>query len=242
MEFKTGLKMSIAGILAMTAWSAQADYQCNANPQDDVVIKPQTVQVVGASGNLLITPNGDVTLNGKQPTLSAKQRQEAIDYQAALRRDLPWIDQGATAHLEKGRVAMDKVIVEKLGSDSNVRNRLTTLNTQLKQQMNRIIEHRSDGLTYHYKAVEQVKEDGRRILEQSMGGVMQDSLNEMGVKQATSGGNPLQAVMGNLGGLQQAVQNEWSKQEQDFKTFGDDVCKRVTSLDTQHKTLLASLK
>ena len=242
MEFKTGLKMSIAGLLAMTAWSAQADYQCSVNPQDDVVIKPQTVQVVGASGNLLITPNGDVTLNVKQPTLSAKQRQEAIDYQAALRRDLPWIDQGATAHLEKGRVAMDKVIVEKLGSDSNVRNRLTTLNTQLKQQMNRIIEHRSDGLTYHYKAVDQVKEDGRRILEQSMGGVMQDSLNEMGVKQATSGGNPLQAVMGNLGGLQQAVQNEWSKQEQDFKNFGDDVCKRVTSLDTQHKTLMASLK
>lgn len=242
MEFRSGLKLSIAALLAMTAWSAQADYQCNVNPKDDVVIKPQTVQVVGDSGNLLITPNGDVTNNGKEVTLSAKQRQEAIDYQAALRRDLPWIDQGATAHLEKGRVAMDRVIVDQLGTDSNVRNRLTTLNTQMKQQMNRIIEHRSDGLTLHHKAIDQVKEDGRRILEQSMGGVMQDSLNEMGVKQATSGGNPLQAVMGNLGGLQQAVQNEWSKQEQEFKTFGDDVCKRVTSLEAQHKTLLADIK
>ncbi|GBU12930.1 hypothetical protein AwEntero_15310 [Enterobacterales bacterium] len=242
MEFKTGSKLGVAALLAMTAWSAQADYQCNVNPQDDVVITPQNVQVIGANSSLQITPNGDVTQNGNALTLSAKQRQEAIDYQASLRRDLPWIDQGATAHLEKGRVAMDKVIVQQLGSESNVRNRLTTLDTQLKQQMNRILEHRPDGLTFHHKAVEQVKQDGQHILEQSMGGVMQDSLNEMGVKQVTSGSNPLQAMMGNLGGLQQAVQNEWSKQEQDFKKFGDDVCNRVKALDKQHKTLLADLK
>lgn len=242
MEFKTVSKLGVAALLAMTTWSAQADYQCDVNPQDDVVIKPQNVQVIGASGSLLITPNGDVSQNGKEITLSAKQRQEAIDYQASLRRELPWIDQGATAHLEKGRIALDRVIVQQLGSESNVRNRLTTLDTQLKQQLNRIIEHRTDGLTFHHQAVEQVKQDGRRILEQSMGGVMQDSLNEMGIKQATSGGNPLQAVMGNLGGLQQAVQNEWSKQEQEFKAFGDDVCNRVKKLDKQHKTLLADLK
>ena len=56
--------------------------------------------------------------------------------------------------LEKARAALDKVIVKELGSNSNVRNRLTTLNGQLKQQMNRIIEHRSDGLTFHHKAID----------------------------------------------------------------------------------------
>ena len=51
--------------------------------------------------------------------------------------------------------------------------------------------------------------------------MLQDSLNEMGVKQAAnSGGNPLQAIMGNLGGLQKAIQNEWNNQEQDFQNFG----------------------
>lgn len=243
MLVKTGfVKASVAALLALTAWSAQADYQCAVQPKEDVIIKPQTVQVVGSSGDLLITPNGNVTLNGKDLTLSAKQRQEAIDYQASLRRDLPWIDQGATAHLEKGRVAVDRVIVNKLGSDSNVRNRLVTLDKQLKEQMNLIIEHRADGLTFHHKAVDQVKQNGQKLMEQTMGGVMQDSINEMGLKQATSGGNPLQAMMGNLGGLQQAVQEEWNKQEKEFKAFGDDVCKRVTALDTQHKTLLADLK
>lgn len=94
------------------------------------------------------------------------------------------------------------MIVKELGSNSNVRNRLTTLNGQLKQQMNRIIEHRSDGLTFHHKAIDRVEQDGRNIVQQSMGGVLQDSLNEMGVKQAAnSGGNPLQAIMGNLGRL-----------------------------------------
>ncbi|CAI0795985.1 DUF2884 domain-containing protein [Serratia ficaria] len=235
---KTGL-----ALLLLTASQAHAEYQCSVKPQDDVIISPQNVQVTGASGNLQISPDGDVTRDGQALSLNDSQRQKAFSYQSALRKELPWIDNGAQQHLEKARVALDKVIVKELGSDSNVRNRLTTLNGQLKQQMNRIIEHRSDGLAFHHKAVDQVEQDGRNIVQQSMGGVLQDSLNEMGVKQATnSGGNPLQAIMGNLGGLQKAIQNEWNNQEQDFQNFGRDVCNRVTGLETQRKDLLNALK
>ncbi|KAB7895329.1 DUF2884 family protein [Rouxiella sp. S1S-2] len=239
---KSGLKHGLVGLIALTALQAHAEFQCSAKPQDDIVIKPQTVQVVGASGNLLISPNGDLTQNGKAVSLTAKQRQEAIDYQAALRRDLPWIDQGAKAHLEKARVAMDGVIVKQLGADSNVRNRLTTLDGQLKQQMNRIIEHRSDGLTFHHQAIDKVQQDGQHLVEQTMGGVMQDSMNEMGTRQVTSGGNPLQAMMSNLGGLQQAVQAEWKRQQSEFEGFGHSVCNRVTSLEEQRRELLADIK
>ncbi|MGO2464398.1 MAG: DUF2884 domain-containing protein, partial [Serratia proteamaculans] len=225
---KTGL-----ALLLLTASQAHAEYQCSVKPQDDVIISPQNVQVTGASGNLQISADGDVTRNGQALSLNDSQRQKAFSYQSALRKELPWIDNGAQQHLEKARVALDKVIVKELGSDSNVRNRLTTLNGQLKQQMNRIIEHRSDGLTFHHKAIDQVEQDGRNLVQQSMGGVLQDSLNEMGVKQAAnSGGNPLQAIMGNLGGLQKAIQNEWNNQEQDFQNFGHDVCNRVTGLET----------
>lgn len=229
-------------VLMLTAWQVQADYQCSVKPQDDVIISPQSVQVVGASGNLQISPDGDVTRNGKTLTLTDAQRQQAFRYQTALRKDLPWIDQGAQQRLEKARVSLDKVIVQQLGSNSNVRNRLTTLNEQLKQQMSRIIEKRSDGLTFHHKAIDEVEKDGRQLVQQSMGGVLQDSLNEMGVKQATSGGNnPLQAIMGNLGGLQQAIQNEWNNQEQDFQQFGHEVCGRVTALEQQRRDLLKAL-
>lgn len=235
---KTGL-----ALLLLTASQAHAEYQCSVKPQDDVIISPQNVQVTGASGNLQISADGDVTRNGQALSLNDNQRQKAFSYQSALRKELPWIDNGAQQHLEKARVALDKVIVKELGSDSNVRNRLTTLNGQLKQQMNRIIEHRSDGLTFHHKAIDQVEQDGRNLVQQSMGGVLQDSLNEMGVKQAAnSGGNPLQAIMGNLGGLQKAIQNEWNNQEQDFQNFGHDVCNRVTGLETQRKDLLNALK
>ncbi|KFK93398.1 MULTISPECIES: DUF2884 domain-containing protein [unclassified Serratia (in: enterobacteria)] len=230
-------------LLLLTASQAHADYQCSVRPQDDVIISPQTVKVVGASGNLLITPDGDVTRNGQELSLNDTQRQKAFSYQSALRKDLPWIEQGAQQRLEKARVSLDNIIVQQLGSGSNVRNRLTTLNTQLKQQMNRIIEQRSDGLTFHHKAIAQVEQDGRNLVQQSMGGVLQDSLNEMGIKQAANAnGNPLQALMGNLGGLQQAIQSEWSKQERDFQSFGNDVCNRVTALETQRKNLINSLK
>ncbi|CQD43975.1 DUF2884 domain-containing protein [Yersinia mollaretii] len=230
-------------ILMLTAGQVQAEYQCSVKPQDDVIISPQSVQIVGVSGNLQISPDGDVIRNGKTLVLTDAQRQQAFRYQTALRKDLPWIDQGAQQRLEKARVSLDKVIVKELGSNSNVRNRLTTLNDQLKQQMSRIIEKRSDGLTFHHQAIDQVEKDGRQLVQQSMGGVLQDSLNEMGVKQATSGAgnNPLQAIMGNLGGLQQAIQNEWNNQEQDFQQFGHEVCGRVTSLEQQRKDLLKSL-
>lgn len=233
-------KMALLAALIAVAGRAQADYQCSVKPQDDVVISPQNVQVVGASGNLLISPQGDVQRNGKAESVDTATRQKAIDYQAALRRDLPWVDEGARSRLEKGRVALDKVVVEKLGPDSKVRSRLTTLDGQLKQQMNRIIEHRSDGLTFHHQAIDDVRQDGERLVQSALGGVLQDSLNEMGTKQ-TSGNNPLQAMLGNLGGLQQAIQAEWSNQEADFQNFGHAVCNKVTALEQQRKGLMAGL-
>jgi len=231
-------------ILLLTAAVSQAQaaaYQCNVKPKDDIFILSNSVQVVGASGNLEISPTGDITRNGQALQLTSSQRQQAVEYQSALRKQLPWIDQGAQQHLEKARVALDKVIVQQLGSSSNVRNRLTTLDGQLKQQMNRILEHRPEGLAFHHQAIAQVEQDGRNIVQQSMGGVVQDSLNEMGVKQASSGNNPLQALMGNLGGLQQAIQNEWNGQEQEFTAFGKDVCQRVTKLEQQRAELVKTL-
>jgi len=236
------IRKALVVALLLAAGQAQAAYECSVKPQDDVVIKPQSVQVVGANGNLVISPDGNVQFNGKQVDVDAATRQKAIDYQNALRRDLPWIDQGATQRLEKGRVALDKVIVDKLGSDSNVRSRLTSLDSQLKQQMNRIIEHRSDGLTFHHQAIDQVRQDGERLVQNAMGGVVQDSLNEMGKKPSAGSDNTLQAIMGNLGGLQQAIQAEWRNQEQDFQNFGHEVCNRVITLETQRKGVLAAVK
>nr|WP_154324549.1 DUF2884 domain-containing protein [Pantoea sp. 201603H] len=235
------IRKALVAALLLTASQAQAAYECSVKPQDDVVITPKNVQVVGASGNMVISPEGNVQFNGKSVEVDTATRQKAIDYQAALRRDLPWIDQGATQRLEKGRAALDKVIVDKLGSGSKARSRLTTLDTQLKQQMNRIIEHRSDGLTFHHQAIDQVRQDGERLVQGALGGLVQDSLNELGSQQGGKSDNPLQAIMGNLGGLQQAVQAEWRTQEQDFQNFGREVCNRVTSLETQRKEVQTRL-
>ncbi|MDU7866292.1 MAG: DUF2884 domain-containing protein [Pantoea sp.] len=235
------MRKALLAVLLVAATQAQAAYECSVKPQDDVVITPLIVQVVWTNGNLQISSQGDVQFIGQKVSLDTADRQKAIDYQSALRRDLPWIDSGATSRLEKGRAALDRVIVEKLGENSNVRNRLTTLNGQLKQQMNRIIEHRPDGLTFHHQAIDKVRADGEQLVQSTLGGVMQDSLNEMGSQQASGGSNPLQAIMGNLGGLQQSIQAEWSKQEQDFQNFGHEVCNRVISLEDQRKGLVAGL-
>lgn len=237
------IRKVLLGALLVTAASAHADYQCSVNPRDDVVINPQSVQVVGENGNLVITPDGSVQYNGVQKTLTAAQRQQALNYQKALRTDLPWIDNGARSRVEKSRVALDGIIAKQVGESSSMRNRLTKLDAQLKEQMNRIIERRQDGLTFHYKAVDQVRADGQQLVNQAMGGILQDSINEMGAQAVLKGGgNPLQNVLGNLGGLQTAVQNEWNNQQADFEQFGHEVCNRVVSLENQRKGLVGALK
>ncbi|MFP2238770.1 DUF2884 domain-containing protein [Pseudescherichia vulneris] len=236
-------KTMLAAALSVTAFAAQADYQCSVTPRDDVILNPQTVQVKGENGNLVITPDGNVMYNGKQYTLSAAQREQAKDYQAELRAALPWIDEGARTRVDKGRVALDKIITEQVGADSNMHSRLTKLDAQLKAQMNRIIERRTDGLTFHYKGVDQVRADGQQLVNQAMGGILQDSINEMGAKAVVKGGgNPLQGILGSLGGLQGAIQDEWKNQQADFQKFGKDVCSRVMTLEDSRKALVGGLK
>lgn len=234
-------KMLLAAALSVTAMTAHADYQCSVTPRDDVIVSPQTVQVKGENGNLVITPDGNVMYNGKQYSLNAAQREQAKDYQAELRSTLPWIDEGAKS-ASKARIALDKIIVQEMGESSKMRSRLTKLDAQLKEQMNRIIETRSDGLTFHYKAIDQVRAEGQQLVNQAMGGILQDSINEMGAKAVLkSGGNPLQNVLGSLGA---AIlnQTEWKKQEKDFQQFGKDVCSRVVTLEDSRKALVGNLK
>ena len=47
-------KMLLAAALSVTAMTAHADYQCSVTPRDDVIVSPQTVQVKGENGNLVI--------------------------------------------------------------------------------------------------------------------------------------------------------------------------------------------
>ncbi len=234
----------LASLLLICAAQAHADYQCSVNPKDDVILKPQSVEVVGENGNLVITPAGDVHFNGTAHTLTAAQRQQAVSYQQALRTDIPWIDNGARSRVDKARASLDKIITEQMGANSNMHGRLTKLEAQLKQQMNRIIEHRQDGgLTFHYKGVDQVRADGQDLVNQAMGGILQDSINEMGAKAVLKGGsNPLQGILGSMGGLQNAIQDEWNSQQNDFEQFGKNVCQRVVNLEGQRAQLVAGLK
>lgn len=232
----------LSALMLLLSVQVQAAYECSVKPRNDVVLTPQTVQVTGAGENWLIRPDGSVSFNERQPEISPATRQKALAYQQALRRDLPWIDWHARQHLANVRVALDRVIVNNLGAESHVRDRLTALDTQLRQQMNRIIEHRQDGLAFHYQAVEPVRQESEQLIQRAMGGILQDSLNIAGQRRSDGGQNPLQLMMSNLGGLQKEMQQEWDQQEQDLRHFGHEVCQRVTTLESQRTELFAQIK
>lgn len=63
-------KTLLAVALMATGFTAHAEYKCSVTPRDDVVLSPQTVQVKGENGHLVITPDGNVTFNGKQYNLT----------------------------------------------------------------------------------------------------------------------------------------------------------------------------
>lgn len=94
----------IAFSLLACATSQAADYKCSVTPKDDIFMTPENVQVIGRSGDLKITPNGDVTLNGQSITLTEQQRQQAIRYQTAVRNDLPWIKQETQQKLSVSKI------------------------------------------------------------------------------------------------------------------------------------------
>lgn len=234
------LRNTLLALALFSTSMVHAEYQCKAKPQDDVIISAQQVQVVGNNSDLQISPDGDVKLNGNQLKLSDNQRQKAFSYQLSLRSDLPWIRSGAQQRLDKVQKSLDGVIVQQLGSDSKVRQHLVTLSESLKQQMDRVIEPRSDGLTFHHQAISQVEKEGQRIAQQAMGAMLQDSLNQLG--SSANGGNALQLLMGNLGGLQQSLQQVMQSQEKDLQLFANEVCQRVTTLEQQRQNLLIALK
>lgn len=235
-------KMLLAAAMVAT-FAAHADYPCSVTLRDDVILSPQFTQVSGENGNLVITPDGKLRFNGNQYPLSATQRKLAQDYQAALRDSLAWIDNGIRARLEKSRAALDKIITGQLGENSNTHNRLTILEAQLKQQINRIIERRDDGLTFHYQAIDQVQTEGQQLVNQTLGGLLQDSINEISATALIKGdGSSLRDIPGILVSLQADIQNEWKNQEADFRQFTTQACQKVTSLEARRKALVGSLK
>lgn len=238
------LRKTGAALLLLMAWQAQAAYECNVKPQDDIFINQDTVKVAGASGELVIGKNGDVTRNGKVLTLSDAARAQAVSYQTNLRTDLPYINDGVRSRLKTAQGALDNVIVKQLGTESNVRKRLVTLSSELTKEMEKVLEPRAEGLAFHHQAVSQVEANGQVIMQNTLGGVLQDSINELGIQQVAKTGkssNPLQAVLGSLGGLQQQIKDEWKKQEKDFNQFGKEACGKVTVLEQQRAELLKAL-
>lgn len=240
------LRHTLVAISFLTSASAlAADYQCSVNFKDDIIVTPQSVQVVGANGDMIITPKGDVTLNGQVLNLNEQQKEKALRYQSVVRNDLPWIKQQSEQKLANSRQSLDKVVIDVIGEDSNVRNRLTKLESDINRQINQVIETSPENLTFHHQAINKLEAQGKQLMNESLGGMLQDSINEMGRKQLLSGGDAkqsLQGLLGNMGGLQQELESEWKKQEASFKIFGQQVCSKAGYIEQQRISLMNSLK
>lgn len=237
------LKKIGLGILMLLVLPAQAAYNCQVKLQDDIIVTPQSVRVIGASGDLSITPKGLVTKGGKVLTLSKEIQEKARIYQQGLRRELPLINSQAKHQLQRAKSALDKIIVQKLGHDSKLRNHLNTLESDLRQEMARVLEQKDDQhIIFHHQAVQQVEKEGKNRVQRAMGAILQDSLNEISQRAVNNKtDNSLQAMLGGLGDLQQSIRSQWQQQEQEFQLLGQNICQKLLILEKQRTMLLQAL-
>lgn len=232
------MRQIAAGALLLLSGYVQADFQCQVTLRDDIRVTPDYVEVTRTGDTLKITPQGDVLRNGQPVTLNAQQRQLAQNYQQEVRHDLPWIKTETERQLDAGKQALDAVVVDKLGQNSRVRQRLVTLNQGMKAQLGRVIEQPApQQLVFHHQAVTQLRQSSQQLLQQALGGMLQDSLNESSTMAVGKGENPLQALMG----MQQSLKQTLKAQENNFKTLGRTICQRAERMENQRAALVKAL-
>ncbi|MCC8378828.1 MULTISPECIES: DUF2884 family protein [unclassified Xenorhabdus] len=236
-------KIVVAASLVF-AVQAQAGSECRTTLKDDIIVTADSVQMIGENRSLKIMPDGSVFRNGKALSLNADQRSKAKQFQQLTRQDLPWVKKEALNHLTDARQALDKVVTETMGKDSNIRVRLTQLESGLNKQIDKVLEARPDGIFFHYKAIKQIETEGKDLIQQSLGGILQDSINEMSRKTSNQNGDGKQMLMsllGGLGGMQNGFEAEWKKQEKELKRFKGEVCDKANKLEQLRTSFLNSI-
>lgn len=240
---------NIAVTLFFVAGTANASpsFDCAVMPKDDLRITSEFVEVAGSHGLMVIYPDGTLFQNEKSATLTPQQQELAKKYQATVRRDVPWLRTETGVKLQDSRKVLDKVVIEAFGKDSNILNRLSRLEKDLNQQMDRVVSIEPNNITFHFQAIKEVEAKGREIVESSLGGMLQDSINELGKKQllAATGGDSKKALgglLGSLDGFQKIIDQEWKQQETAFTQFGQQACSKITQMENQRVELINALK
>lgn len=239
-------KLVVALVFVASSATAAPSFDCAVTPKDDLRITPEFVEVADSNGLLVIYPDGTLLRDEKSVTLTPEQQAIAKKYQATVRQDIPWLRKETGIKLQESRKVLDKVVIEAFGQDSRILKRLSDLEKNLNQQMDTVISLKPDNVTFHAQAIKQVETKGREIIESSLGGMLQDSINELGQKQllaAASGDRKkaLSGLLGNLDGFQQIIEKEWKQQEASFNQFGKQACNKITQMENQRVELMNSL-
>lgn len=222
--------------------TAEAGYNCPSTLHYNFAVDPESVSISDSSKTVTIDNNGTVLINNKPVTMTTKILQQATRLQSQIRQELPEIKQGVQQKLAQGRVTLDNIITQNLGSESHLHQSLTTLQQQLQQQFNKIISQKNNTLVFNYQAIDLARKDTETLLRHSLGAMVQDGLNESGSQALSSDGKfSFKDAMNKLAGLQQSMQQQLEKDKQSFSQFGQKICNDISSIEQQRRQLYQEL-
>jgi hypothetical protein len=231
-RFKNALWGCLILLFSFNGWAA--DFSCSVIPQDSIHIKTSVVEVYGSHGSLAITPDGNVSRNGVALSVSNGVKSQAKAYQSGLRKELPYVYNGINQQINQFHNTLDTAISKKFGAKSKTRAHLGEMKSQLVAQLNRVLTPTKDGIIFNAEAVKSVEKDGQAIIQQRLGAIVQDGINEMGSQ-------GLQGLLGGLDGLQSTMQQAWQTQINQSKAFANETCGKVRRLEDQKQALIKAL-
>lgn len=236
MVFTQYLRASLLAVSLLVSPFIQAksvnwQEQCGTIPQDNIFINSKQVEIYGKDGALVITPNGEVTRNDVPLNLSAETKAKAKLYQESLRRDLPYVYEGAKAQAESFYQTLDKLLVD--ANNGRGRAQLKTMKQQLDQQIAKIVVTKSDGMAFHVDKAKEVEQESQRIVEQGLGAIVQESVNGLTLKELKD--------LSRVNNLQTALRKTWLQQYQKSRNFVDDACAKARQIEQQRSALIRDL-
>lgn len=216
------------GLLFLTPFCWGAMKNCPVAPSYDIFIDANQVQIVNSQHDLIISPDGEIKLDGKVRTPASAVRNQAGDLQTVIRKQLPAIEVQASSQLNSLRKSFILASNKQLKSSATFNQYIEKLHTNLLTLLHTAIVTEQGRTQFYYQPFNTMKEQADTMGKNMLNDIVNASLNNIALLQESP-------IIMNL------INAKWKEQQDNMNNFDLQVCNLVADIDEQYNTLLKGL-
>lgn len=225
----------------MITLSVYAQNCFSAPPEVDIYSTPESITIT-QTGKAVVVINSDnsVSIEGKKQKLSATTQHQAAQLRQLIVTTLPWVYQSVHQQLDESYLALDNIVSDKLGKQSQLHQPLAQLDAQLKQQLEQIISQDGDSWSYRYSALKNMSSHSEKLINDTLAALIQSSMQHLGSAE-NSESNSLLSMLNSVIELQNSMQQAIKSQKKHLQALAETVNQRATAVESARLQLYHSL-